>query len=196
MALEGTNDQSSPPLFKPSLAGTQRSRLIRHSPLMDAVSVTHALVLIAQVAAGLAWSDAPALWLRSYIELALGLCASLVLLASAADAAFSRFRRLQARAPPDAAKRMAEAAESCRAMLVFSGFAAWPRTLLALGHPTALRWTLALGWFAWLAKGASRCSGELLGELDKAISAFSSEDGNRMLGLLVQKAFRTEGITR
>lgn len=108
---------------------------------MDAVGVTHALVLVAQVVAGLAWSDAPALWLRSYIELALGLCVSLVLLASTADAAFSRFRRLQARAPP--AKRVAEAVESCRAMFVFSGFAAWPRSLLALGRPTALRWTLA-----------------------------------------------------
>lgn len=38
---------------------------------------------------------------------------------------------------------LSEALESCRAMLVFSGFAAWPRLLLVQGHPTALFFTLA-----------------------------------------------------
>ena len=65
---------------------------------------------------------------------------------------------------------------------------------LHLPRPEASPFMRTLGWFAWLAKGASSCSGELLGELDASISASTSEDGNRMLGLLLEKACRTEKI--
>jgi len=76
------------------------------------------------------------------------------------------------------------------AMLALDGRA------LHLPKPGATPFKRTLGWFAWLAKGASSCSRELLGELDASISASASEDGNRMLGLLVEKALRTEKITR
>ena len=76
------------------------------------------------------------------------------------------------------------------AMLALDGRA------LHLPKPGATPFKRTLGWFAWLAKGASSCSRELLGELDASISASASEDGNRMLGLLVEKAFKTEKITR
>ena len=67
---------------------------------------------------------------------------------------------------------------------------------LHLPKPNATPFKRTLGWFAWLAKGATSCSSELLGELDASFSASTSEDGNRMLGLLVEKAVRTEKIIR
>lgn len=101
------------------------------------IELIHTLVILAQVAAGVCLSGAPALWLRGFAELCLSLTLGLAALMAAADALFSRLGRpLQARpAPP---KRLAELAESMRAMVVFSGFAAWPRLLLAQGRPTAL----------------------------------------------------------
>ena len=107
------------------------------------VTVVHALVLLAQVAAGLLLSPAPSLWLASYLELCAVLCAGVTLAALCARAACSRLggTRLQPTAAPSSA--LAEALESCRAMVVFSGFAAWPRMQLALGRPTALCFTLA-----------------------------------------------------
>ena len=72
------------------------------------------------------------------------------------------------------------------AMLALDGRA------LHLPRPGATPFKRTLGWFAWLAKGASSCSRELLGELDASISVSASEDGNRMLSLLVEKAFRTD----
>ena len=68
--------------------------------------------------------------------------------------------------------------------------------VLHLLKPDTTPFKRTLGWFAWLAKGATSCSSELLGELDSKFSASASEDGNRMLGLLVKKAVRTEKIMR
>ena len=67
---------------------------------------------------------------------------------------------------------------------------------LHLPRPEAAPFKRTLGWFAWLAKGASRCSEELLGELNASISASASADGNEALGLLVAKAVGTAKITR
>ena len=106
------------------------------------VAVVHAAVLLAQVAAGLLYSPAPALWLRAYLELSAALCAGVLGASLLARAACSRLgARLQPTAAPSSA--LAEALESCRAMVVFAGFAAWPRMLLALGRPTALHFSLA-----------------------------------------------------
>ena len=51
-----------------------------------------------------------------------------------------------------------------------------------------------LGWFAWLAKGASRCSDEVLGELDASVSASASAEGNDGLRRLVEDALLAEKI--
>jgi len=53
-----------------------------------------------------------------------------------------------------------------------------------------------LGWFAWLAKGASDCSAEVLGELEESISASESADGNEALGRLVSTAVSAAKVTR
>ena len=106
------------------------------------VTVVHASVLLAQLAAGLLYNSTPQLWLRSYLELFCALSIGVTLCAFASQRAFLALgARLQPSAQPSSA--LAEALESCRAMAVFSGFAAWPRTMLAQGQPTALRWTLA-----------------------------------------------------
>jgi sterol desaturase/sphingolipid hydroxylase (fatty acid hydroxylase superfamily) len=106
------------------------------------VSIVHAAVIFGQVLVGVFHSGAPFLWLTAYLTLAAGLSLSVLLLSSLADAAFrAAGRHLQ----PFASRSLvvAEALESCRAMAVFAGFAAWPRMLLLQGRPTALVWSLA-----------------------------------------------------
>ena len=106
------------------------------------VEVIHAAILLAQVAAGLLLSDAPLLWLTSYATLCAALCGGLLLLALLSHALFPACGpHLQPAAPRS--RVLAEALESCRAMVVFSGFAAWPRTMLLQGRATALRFSLA-----------------------------------------------------
>ena len=123
-------------LFRPSLGPH-----LAHTCTMF-VTAVHALVLLAQLAAGLLYSSAPQLWLRSYLELACALILGVTACALASQRAFLALgARLQPSAQPSPA--LAEALESCRAMVVFAGFAAWPRMMLAQGRPTALRWTLA-----------------------------------------------------
>ena len=92
------------------------------------VEAVHAAILLAQLAAGLLLSDAPLLWLASYATLCAGLCGGLLLLALLSSAIFPACGpHLQPAAPRS--RVLAEALESCRAMVVFSGFAAWPRTM-------------------------------------------------------------------
>jgi sterol desaturase/sphingolipid hydroxylase (fatty acid hydroxylase superfamily) len=109
---------------------------------MSTVSLIHAAILVLQVAAGVCYSDAPLLWLQSYATLSICLCGGLMCLAALSSALFPLLgARLQPAAPRS--RVFAEALESCRAMVVFSGFAAWPRTLLLQGKPTALLFSLA-----------------------------------------------------
>jgi lathosterol oxidase len=106
------------------------------------VTVIHAAVLLAQVVAGVALSSAPLLWLQCYAELALALVVGVLLCAFLAQRLFlAAGPRLQPSAAPSPA--LAEALESARAMIVFAGFAAWPRMLLVQGRPTALHFSLA-----------------------------------------------------
>ena len=67
---------------------------------------------------------------------------------------------------------------------------------LFLPRPGAVPFKRTLGWFAWLAKGASSCSEEVLGELNESISASASAEGNEALRRLVEKAARAKKITR
>lgn len=101
------------------------------------VPIVHAAVLLAQLAAGLLYSPSPQLWLQSYLELSAVLCFGVISVSLIAQALCSRLgSRLQPHAA--ASPALAEAFETCRAMVVFAGFAAWPRTLYLLGRPTAL----------------------------------------------------------
>ena len=109
------------------------------------VPLIHASILIAQVAAGLLLSSHPTVWLASYAQLCLLLCTVIPACAYAADLLYaaSAAPRLQPSKPPSSQPRSAELAETLRAMVVFAGFAAWPRMQLTLGLPTALQFTLA-----------------------------------------------------
>jgi sterol desaturase/sphingolipid hydroxylase (fatty acid hydroxylase superfamily) len=106
------------------------------------VTTIHAFVLLAQVAAGVLYSSAPLLWIQCYAQLALTLVAGVLLCALLSQRAFLALgQHLQPHGAPSPV--LAEALETARAMVVFSGFAAWPRMMLAQGRPTALHFTLA-----------------------------------------------------
>lgn len=102
----------------------------------------HAALMLSQLSSGLFFSGAPMLWLRSFVEVAVFLCVSITVLMCAADFLFS-FIGARLQTDPKPAKRLAEYAESMRAMVVFAGFAAWPRLLFLQNRPTALHFSLA-----------------------------------------------------
>jgi len=108
------------------------------------ISLVHATILTAQILVGLTYSSSPLLWLQCYVELSVTLCTGLMCLCLLSRSLFTALggAPLQPSSNPSS-PMLSEALESCRAMLVFSGFAAWPRLLLVQGHPTALHFTLA-----------------------------------------------------
>jgi len=109
---------------------------------LDVVELIHAGLMIGQLSSGLLFSGSPMLWLRCFLEVASFLCVSITVLMVAADFLFS-FMGERLQADPKPAKRLAEYAESMRAMAVFAGFAAWPRLLFVQHRPTALHFSLA-----------------------------------------------------
>jgi sterol desaturase/sphingolipid hydroxylase (fatty acid hydroxylase superfamily) len=107
------------------------------------VSAIHALIVLAQPLVGILYARDASTWLTCYLELCFLLCAGFLLLAFLSEVLFAALgMQLQAQSASPKI-RASEALESLRAMLVFSGFAAWPRYLLRLDQPTALLFTLA-----------------------------------------------------
>ena len=53
-----------------------------------------------------------------------------------------------------------------------------------------------LGWFAWLAKGACDLSPGIQLELGESLTASDSHEGNAALSVLLDKAVRTEKVSR
>ena len=130
---------SSPPPVPAEVAGRAASGA---PPWL--VSIVHAGILLGQIAAGVLLSGDAALWVRTYVVFAAVLVGGILGAAAAADWLFSATgSSLQPRKAPASKLRAAEAFESARAMVVFAGFAAWPRMLLLQGRPTALQWSLA-----------------------------------------------------
>jgi lathosterol oxidase len=113
----------------------------------DAIHVVLPLALVAIGAA--ASADGAAAWLTAFAELFVCIAGGIVGLMAAVDAfgyvassAGICCRRLQAHKTAPR-QRLAEAAESLRAIWMFSALAAWTRVALVAGRPTALVFTLA-----------------------------------------------------